>query len=1254
MRQFRNALKELPSNLNASIDTSLKRLQSQPPHLREIGTRVLVWVAYAKRPLTISELQHALAVEVDDEEFFEDGISPEHVLTASCAGLVALDPNTKVVRFINMSIREYLSQMDIPLQLDPELYILRICTRYLRFCEYEILPIELGPDDTTNTVGIQNQKIMDDRFTAFPLLRYAAKYWAAYAKDGFESKALETIVDLIWDKQRANFLFAAFYAASSYSLESCPSWVTGFHLAAFFGLPLALSTLFRRMEKEEGVERHSILDQGDSSSRTPLLLAVSRGNTDIVQMLLMNKANVTGRARMASHWQETSKWWYPTWARDDYSVEALEVAAEEGHKDIVTLLLAHGAKLGGDTGVYGGALEAAVFKGHEEIVHLLLEAGARIQVTVLQSAVYAGNIKIMRYLLTSLLEQARKADKEAGLGDESDTAVMTDHPYPNENELWSRKRIQLALYAASLAGRISIAKLLFEYGADVNAETKGFHCTALAAACAHGHDKMVLMLLEEGADVNHILPEQKEPDRMTPRSRWRLRQSGSKSGRHGTALQAASYAGNATSVELLLFRGADPNTVAGYYGTALQAAAFGGDLKVVETLLQHGAEVNTSLGVYGNPLQAALLNGSEVIVQKLLESGADVNAEGGRWAFPIIAAARTGIVSNLKMLINANANLNATSKSIGTALYAAVTTQPVLEAWKTPAPPFNREPLTTEFDDFISFAQKTRAVGAQQAPHIFGNFLTFAAKEIFLDNDSLPQLSVVPDTQGLLDCAKVLLEAKADPNIKGGEYGTPLLGAVAIGNLKAVKLLTRAGADVSFQFLREEDASPRPNVKLWKDWSEYDSESRTEDEPEGRSGVESDDPPRMKDRKHRSSYYYFRHVEPRTPLAMATRDGNSGIARALIDAGANPNEESYLHGDTLLHHCGSEDVMQLLIEEGVAVEKSNRWGLTPLHVAAWKCSLSMVRTLLSCGGSVTSLTLDGRTPLHFVASADHWGWHDNEKSKEIDALLSAGANIDARTKYNHTPLCLTHQQDTETIMQLLKEDPSIVTRNKWLNIVISRSEWAKLSYLELIRWLLENGADANQGSDIESKLEPVPELVAQKLFGEPNLKTPEMGQESSHILFGTHDENSISEPVVGEDEVIIKTGARSFYRKFGDIGGSERLETCNPLLKLAGEGPDEPERLELLIKANIELSIFGKNALLLAVQRGNLQIARKLLYSGVNISRTDMEAAMYTALLHLYVGWSQKDSVTLGNLKKYFEIEIERKNWLELLEMAKA
>lgn len=66
------------------------------------------WLSYAIRPMRMVELQHAVAIETGDEEFFDDGLSPEHMIISSCAGLVALESNTGMVRFINMAVQEHL------------------------------------------------------------------------------------------------------------------------------------------------------------------------------------------------------------------------------------------------------------------------------------------------------------------------------------------------------------------------------------------------------------------------------------------------------------------------------------------------------------------------------------------------------------------------------------------------------------------------------------------------------------------------------------------------------------------------------------------------------------------------------------------------------------------------------------------------------------------------------------------------------------------------------------------------------------------------------------------------------------------------------------------------------------------------------------------------------------------------------------------------------------------------------------------
>ncbi|KAL9096282.1 MAG: hypothetical protein Q9165_001279 [Trypethelium subeluteriae] len=91
-------------------------------------------------------------------------------------------------------------------------------------------------------------------------------------------------------------------------------------------------------------------------------------------------------------------------------------------------------------------------------------------------------------------------------------------------------------YAAE-GGHEQVVKLLVNEGADVNAVTQsGRYQTALIAASARGHEQVVKLLLEKGAEVNA--------------------QGG---GHFGTALQAASECGHEQVVKLLLEKGADVN-----------------------------------------------------------------------------------------------------------------------------------------------------------------------------------------------------------------------------------------------------------------------------------------------------------------------------------------------------------------------------------------------------------------------------------------------------------------------------------------------------------------------------------------------------------------------------------------------------------------------------------------------------------------------------------------------------------------------
>lgn len=55
----------------------------------------------AKRTLTVAELEHALAVEIETSEFDETNIADIEQLTSYCCGLVIVDEQTSNVTLVH-------------------------------------------------------------------------------------------------------------------------------------------------------------------------------------------------------------------------------------------------------------------------------------------------------------------------------------------------------------------------------------------------------------------------------------------------------------------------------------------------------------------------------------------------------------------------------------------------------------------------------------------------------------------------------------------------------------------------------------------------------------------------------------------------------------------------------------------------------------------------------------------------------------------------------------------------------------------------------------------------------------------------------------------------------------------------------------------------------------------------------------------------------------------------------------------------
>lgn len=106
LRDLKDALKDLPQNLDDSHMRSMKRIRNQPVELCGKAYTALSLVYHAKGSLTLKSVQQALAVRDGDERFDEDGIDSEETLINITAGLLTMRSGN--LTFVHHTVKEFL------------------------------------------------------------------------------------------------------------------------------------------------------------------------------------------------------------------------------------------------------------------------------------------------------------------------------------------------------------------------------------------------------------------------------------------------------------------------------------------------------------------------------------------------------------------------------------------------------------------------------------------------------------------------------------------------------------------------------------------------------------------------------------------------------------------------------------------------------------------------------------------------------------------------------------------------------------------------------------------------------------------------------------------------------------------------------------------------------------------------------------------------------------------------------------------
>ncbi len=159
-----------------------------------------------------------------------------------------------------------------------------------------------------------------------------------------------------------------------------------------------------------------------------------------------------------------------------------------------------------------------------------------------------------------------------------------------------------------------------------------------------------------------------------------------------------------------------------------------------------------------------------------------------------------------------------------------------------------------------------------------------------------------------------------------------------------------------------------------------------------------------------------------TPLHYAAIDGHQEIATQLITAGANVNSKTNT-GITPLYgavSAGKKEMIRLLIQNGAKVNTTTGDSALPLHAATRR---DIAEILVAAGARVKSVNKYGFTPLHIAA---HYGYIE-----VADYLMSRGAKLEGRTKAGWTPLCEAVYNKKKAMVAFLAAKGARVNVRTW-------------------------------------------------------------------------------------------------------------------------------------------------------------------------------------------------------------------------------
>lgn len=510
----------------------MTRIETQAGPQKELAKQVLSWITCAKRPLTISELQHALAIEVGDSSLDMENIPSIQDIVSVTAGLVAVDQESNILRLVHYTAQQYFERTRNRWFPTAERDIATACVTYLSFDVFE--------SGFCKTI----EELMA-RLRRNPFYSYVAHNWGHHARNATtlpqkvmdfldcETKREASIqslmsVNMLW---HSAFTHGGIFLNFDHT-QIVPRQMTALHLAAYFGLTEAIRVL---------IIRGHPLDAHDRYRRTPLSLAAEQGHVTVVKQLL-----------------ETGK--IEPNLRDAEGRTPLSWAASSGHVEVVRQLMAADEEVNlncKDSIQDWTPLVAAVMIWVSSAFHLLLMMAQLLQLL---------NTAIRLLSLPSTLDPDEIDQSFQDLSRWSQLSRFTAVIKPPVARLFIAIAYKMQLFATVPFWLTVVLPIRLIGGRDASGAW-----TPLSWAASHGHEAVVrLLLATDGVD-----PICRDYKGQTP-------------------LALAAKGGHDTVIKLLLAKNSvDPDSKDSYGRTPLMHAAARGHETAIKLLLARN-EVHTN------------------------------------------------------------------------------------------------------------------------------------------------------------------------------------------------------------------------------------------------------------------------------------------------------------------------------------------------------------------------------------------------------------------------------------------------------------------------------------------------------------------------------------------------------------------------------------------------------------------------------------------------------------------------------------